>query len=82
MKIGDYITCIKTGDMADSDEVFAYKGKKYPITKIISTNKIEITSELGPEHSWSLDDKDFQEYFRLTNEMNSWSGSILKFNFI
>lgn len=81
MKVGDYITCIKTGEMADSDEVFAYKGKQYPITKIINPRKIEITSEVGPEHSWSLDE-DFQEYFRLTSEMNSWSGSVLKFNFI
>ena len=34
MKVGDYITCIKTGEMVDSDEVFAYKGKQYPITRI------------------------------------------------
>lgn len=83
MKIGDYITCIKTGEMADSDDVFAYKGKKYQITKITSPTRIEITSEIGEEHSWSIkDDDEFHEYFRLTNEINSWSGSILKFNFI
>ena len=82
MKVGDYITCIKTGEMADSDEVFAYKGKQYPITRITNPRRIEITSEVGPEHSWSLDYDGFQEYFRLTNEMNSWSGSVLKFNFI
>lgn len=82
MKVGDYITCIRTGEMADSDEVFAYAGKKYPITRILNSRRIEITSEAGPEHSWSLDEEDFQKYFRLTNEMNSWSGSVLKFNFI
>tara|TARA_Y100000389_G_scaffold205001_1_gene261837 strand:- start:1757 stop:2011 length:255 start_codon:yes stop_codon:yes gene_type:complete len=82
MKIGDYIRCVKTGEMVGSDEVFAHTGKKYPITKIVNSRRIEITSELGPEHSWSLDDEDFQEHFRVTNEVNSWSGSILKFNFI
>ena len=80
MKVGDYITCIKTGEMVDSDEVFAYKGKQYPITRITNPRRIEITSEVGTEHSWSLDDEDFNKHF--TFKKNTWNGSTIKFNFI
>lgn len=79
MKVGDYLTCIKTGVMVDSDDVFAYIGKQYPITKV-NRNSIEITSEFGTEHSWRLNDPDFYEHFTL--KKNSWDGSVLKFNFV
>ena len=86
MNVGDFLYCKKTGIMEDSDDIFAYKGKIYEITKVIkdgmgNIKSIEITSEIGDEHLWRLNDPNTFEYFE-PRKKTLWSPKVPMFNFI
>jgi hypothetical protein len=86
MKVGDYIHCYKTGYMNDGiedDEIFAIAGKDYLVTDIRGDD-IQITSELGPGHVWTLDEM-FDEYFRYNEPKKGylkWADSKIVFKFV
>ena len=83
MEKGNYIHCHTTGYFRNSSEVFAKAGKDYLITDIRGDD-IQITSELGPGHVWTLDEM-FDEYFRYNEPKKGhlkWADSKIVFKFV
>jgi len=82
MKVGDYVHCYKTGYMNDG-QIFAIAGKDYLVTDVLA-NAIQITSELGLNHRWELNEL-FDEYFRYIEPKKGyqkWADSKIVFKFV